>query len=44
MTIFFKEKLIRKVKIASDKTETKENKLYFTRKIWDHSIITLVNN
>ena len=31
-SIFLIKKLIRKVKIASDKTETKQNKLYFIRK------------
>ena len=33
MTIFFyKRKVINKVKIASDKTKTKQNNLYYTRK------------
>ena len=40
---FFK-KLINKVKIPSDITETKQNNLYFTRKDMGHSIIRLGNN
>ena len=44
MSIFLKKKLISKVKKASDKTETKQNNLYFTREYMDHSIKKLGKN
>ena len=38
------EKLNNKVKIASDKIETKEKNLHLFKNIWDQSIIKLGNN
>ena len=40
----FKKRLANKLKIASDKGETKQNNLYFTRKDMNHSIKRLGNN
>ena len=39
-----KRELRNKIKIVSNKTEIKQNIFYFTRMIWDQSIIVVGNN
>ena len=43
-TLYPFRKLNNKVKIASDKTETKDNNLYLFETIWHQSIIRLGSN